>query len=152
MTLSPGDPAPEIRAPNQHGDFVEPDFEEPTALYFYPEDGTPGCETEAAQFQAEREVYEEAGVAVYGISTDDVSSHRAFANEQGIEFDLLADSDSEVADAFSVDTSGGRTERTTFVLADGEVVSVYENVDPDGHAREVMFDLLDAGLVELEGF
>lgn len=152
MTLTEDDLAPHIGAPNQHGNPVEPDFEEPTVLYFYPEDGTPGCETEAAQFQAEREVYEETNVAVYGISTDDVASHRAFADEHDIEFDLLADSDAEIADAFGVDTSGGRTERTTFVLADGEVVSVYENVDPDGHAREVMLDMLDAGLVELEGF
>lgn len=152
MTLSPGNPAPEIRAPNQHGDPVEPDFEEPTVLYFYPEDGTPGCKTEAAQFQAERDIYDEAGITVYGVSTDDVSSHRAFAEEGGIEFDLLADPDGEVADAFGIDIPGGRADRTTFVLANDEVVAVYEDVDPDGHAREVMFDLLDAGLVELEGF
>ena len=149
--LEPGDPAPEISAPNQRGEAVSPSFQEPTVVYFYPEDGTPGCTTEAAQFVAERDVYEEAGVAVYGVSADSVDSHRDFADEQDAWFDLLADPDGEVADAFGVELSGGRAPRTTFVLADGEVRRVYGGVDPDGHARDVLMDLLDDGVVELSG-
>ena len=147
--LQPGDPAPDVTAPNQHGESVSPDFEGPTVLYFYPEDGTPGCTTEAAQFVAERDVYEEADVAVYGVSTDSVDSHREFADEQDVWFDLLADPDGEVAGAFGVELQGGRAARTTFVLDDGEVRRVYEGVDPDGHARDVLMDLLDDGTVEL---
>ena len=147
--LQPGDPAPDVSAPNQRGETVSPDFEEPTVCYFYPEDGTPGCTTEAAQFVAERDVYEEAGVAVYGVSADAVESHREFADEQDVWFDLLADPDGEVAEAFGVELQQGRAPRTTFVLADGEVRRVYEGVDPDGHARDVLMDLLDDGVVEL---
>ena len=51
--LDPGDPAPDIAAPNQHGDRVSPDVADPTVVYFYPEDGTPGCATEADQFARE---------------------------------------------------------------------------------------------------
>ena len=147
--LQSGDPTPDVTAPNQHGEPVSPDFEEPTVLYFYPADGTPGCTTEAAQFVAERDVYEEAGVAVYGVSTDDVDSHREFADEQGVWFDLLADPDGEVAETFGVELQQGRAPRTTFVLDDGELARVYEGVDPDGHARDVLMDLLDDGAVEL---
>ena len=147
--LQPGDPAPEVSAPNQRGETVSPSFADVTVLYFYPEDGTPGCATEAAQFVAEAEVYEEAGVAVYGVSTDSVDSHREFADAQDVWFDLLADPDGEVADAFGVELQGGRAPRTTFVLADCEVLRTYEGVDPDGHARDVLFDLLDDGVVEL---
>lgn len=149
--LQPGDPAPSITAPNQRGERVSPAFDEPTVLYFYPEDGTPGCTTEAAQFVAERDVYEEAGVAVYGVSTDSIESHRAFADEQDVWFDLLADPGGHVADAFGVDLQQGRALRTTFVLVDGEVDRVYEGVTPDGHARDVLMDLLDEGVVELSG-
>ena len=150
MPLDVGDPAPSVSAPNQHGEPVAPSFEAPTVLYFYPEDGTPGCTVEANQFGLEAETYAEAGVAVYGVSMDDVASHAAFADAEGIEFDLLSDPDGEIADAFGVDTSGGRADRTTFVIDDGAIAAVYTGVNPDGHARDVLMDLLDEGLVDLE--
>jgi len=148
--LEPGDPAPEVSAPNQHGETVSPDFREPTVVYFYPKDGTPGCATEADQFAREADAYADAGVTVYGVSTDDVDTHREFAVEQGVTYDLLADPDGEVLDAFGVERGpDGRARRTTFVLADGAVHRVYTGVSPDGHARDVLVDLLDDGLVSL---
>ena len=150
MTLEAGDDAPSVTAPNQDGDELTLEFEEPTVVYFYPKDDTPGCTVEANQFQRERESYEDAGVEVYGVSTDDVDSHEAFCAQEGLEFDLLADPEAEVADAFDVDLrDSGVTARTTFFLAEGEVKLVYENVDPDGHARNVLFDALEEGLVTL---
>lgn len=151
MPLEPGDPAPDVTAPNQHGESTSPRFDSPTVLYFYPEDGTPGCQTEATQFQFELEHYQDAGVAVYGISTDPIERHREFAEEHDLEFDLLADPDGDLADAFDLDLEQGRYPRTTFVFVDGQVDRVYEHVTPDGHARDLMFDLLDDGVVELEG-
>ncbi|MFC4540553.1 peroxiredoxin [Halosolutus amylolyticus] len=150
MVLEDGAAAPTVTAPNQDGETIELAFEAPTVLYFYPKDDTPGCTIEATQFQRERETYREAGVDVYGVSTDDVDSHRSFCESEGLEFDLLADPDGEVADAFDVERrDSGVTARTTFVLADGEVQAVYEGVDPDGHARNVLLDALDDGLVTL---
>jgi peroxiredoxin Q/BCP len=150
MTLSEGDDAPTITAKNQDGESVELAFEEPMVCYFYPRDDTSGCTTEAKQFDMELETYREAGVAVYGVSTDDVESHAAFVEKYDLDVELLADPDGEVADAFGVDTSGGAADRTTFVLADGEVKAVYTGVKPDGHAREVLGDMLDSGLASLE--
>jgi len=150
MPLDDGDPAPEIALPNQDGETVAPGFDAPTVLYVYPEDGTPGCATEAEQFTLEHDAYEDAGVAVYGVSTDTVDSHAEFAAEEGVEFDLLADPGGEVLDAFDVERQpDGRATRTTFVLVDGAVHRVYEGVTPDGHARDVLMDLLDDGVVEL---
>ncbi len=151
MVLETGDPAPTVSAPNQRGESVRIDGREPTVVYFYPEDDTPGCRTEATQFSAEQETYREAGVDVYGVSIDDVESHRAFAEANDIEIDLLADPDGELADAFDVERGpDGRTSRTTFVLADGTVHEVYTGVNPDGHAREIMMNLLDSGVTDLE--
>ncbi|WP_254762592.1 peroxiredoxin [Natrinema marinum] len=149
MSLNAGDDAPTVAASNQDGEEVTLEFEEPTVLYFYPKDDTPGCTVEANQFQRERETYRDAGVDVYGVSTDGVDSHRSFCESEGLEFDLLADPDAAIADAFGVELRDGKTARTTFLLADGEVQAVYEGVDPDGHAREVLFDALDDGLVTL---
>ena len=150
MTLSEGENAPAITAQNQDGESVELTFAEPTVLYFYPRDDTPGCTVEAKQFDTELATYEEAGVAVYGVSTDDVDSHADFVEKYDLDVELLADPDGEIAAEFSVDTSRGAAERTTFVLADGGVEAVYTGVDPDGHARDVLGDVLDSGLATLE--
>lgn len=149
MTLDAGDVAPDVTAENQRGETVSPDFDSPTVVYFYPRDDTPGCTVEAKQFNVELETYHDAGVTVYGVSTDDVESHDAFAAKFDLEFDLLADPDGEIADAFGVNVENDFTPRTTFVLADGKVQAVYDGVNPDGHAREVLSDMLDDELVAL---
>ena len=79
-------------------------------------------------------------MTVYGVSTDDVDSHREFADEEGLSFDLLADPDGEVADAFDVETRDDFVDRITFVVADGEVEAVVDADDmrPEGHAADVL--------------
>ncbi|RZV11841.1 peroxiredoxin Q/BCP [Natrinema hispanicum] len=149
MPLASGDDAPTVTALNQDGEDVTLAFAEPTVLYFYPRDDTPGCTIETTQFQRERETYQDAGVSVYGVSTDDVDSHQSFCASEGLEFELLADPDAEIADTFDVELRNGAAARTTFLLADGEVKAVYEAVDPDGHAREVLLDALEDGIVTL---
>ena len=149
MVLNKGDGAPPASAPNQHGEEVTVDLDGPTVLYFYPRDDTPGCTIEANQFEREREVYEEAGVTVYGVSTDGIDSHAAFCEDQGITFDLLADPDASIIDAYGIERRQNAAARTTVVIIDGEIHRVYEGVDPDGHAREVLMDLLEEGVVDL---
>jgi len=140
--LEPSDAAPDVSATNQHGETVSLTFDEPSVVYFYPKDFTGGCTIEANDFQDALPEYRDAGVAVYGVSLDDVETHADFADEEGVEFDLLADPDGGLADAFGIDTSEGYTDRLTFLLADGAVVETYdpELADPKGHAREVLDD------------
>lgn len=140
--LEAGDPAPDVSAPNQDGETVSLDFQEPTVVYFYPKDFTGGCTIETNEFQDALPEYRDSGIWVFGISMDDVDTHADFADEEGVEFDLLADPAGEVAAAFGLDTDEGFTDRRTFVLADGAVREVYdpEMADPSGHAREVLDD------------
>jgi len=140
--LEPGDPAPDVTAHNQHGESVTPDFTAPTVVYFYPKDFTGGCTIEAADFQATLPEFRGLGVAVYGVSMDDVETHADFAAEEGVQFDLLADPDGAVASAFGVSTDGGHTDRVTFLIGNGDVVATYDPAmaDPDGHARDVLDD------------
>ena len=140
--LEAGDAAPEVTAPNQHGETVTLGFDEPTVVYFYPKDFTGGCTIEANEFEEHLPAFEGAGIHVYGVSMDDAETHADFAEEEGISFDLLADTEGEVAAAFGVDTDEGYTPRLTFLLDDGEVVAVYdpELADPSGHAQEVLED------------
>jgi len=138
--LEPGDQAPEITARNHDSESVTLTFAEPTVVYFYPKDFTGGCTLESNEFQEAHPEFAELGVTVYGVSTDDAESHAAFADEEGLVFDLLADPDGAVASAFGVSTEGGTADRVTFLLADGAVLETYPSVDPSGHAREVLDD------------
>jgi peroxiredoxin Q/BCP len=140
--LSEGDPAPAITAPNQHGETVSPDFSTPTVVYFYQQDGAPGCHVEAQQFQADMEAFETAGVTVYGVSTNSVEQHAEFAEELGLTFDLLSDPEGRVASAFGLDVVDeyNYIERNTFVLTNEKLTAIVDvdNINPDGHADEVL--------------
>lgn len=140
MALEAGDPAPDVQAKNQHGETVSPEFQEPTVVYFYPRDGTPGCTLEAREFEADLQSFRQSCDAVYGVSTDGVDSHREFAEEEGLSFDLLADPDGTVAEAFGLEVQNDFVDRVTFVLADGEVKAVVDadTMQPAGHAADVL--------------
>ena len=150
MPLAPGDDAPTFAAQNQHDERVVCQYDRPTVLFFYPRDDTPGCTTEATQFEAHREDFETAGIDLYGISTDSVESHREFADAQDLSFDILADPDANVASAFDVALTDGAAHRTTFVVVGGVVRAVYDGVHPDGHAENVLADLVQTGLVSVD--
>ena len=81
------------------------------------------------------------GAEVYGVSTDSVDSHLSFCNKYNLEFNLLADSSGEVANHFGLDVSGGKAARTTFIVSEGVVQAVYDNVKPDGHSSAVLSKL-----------
>lgn len=148
--LDQGDTAPTVSARNQHGDEVTPAFDDPTVVFFYPKDFTSGCTIEANEFEDALPEFRDADIAVYGVSMDDAESHAGFADEEGLSFDLLADPEGEVADAFGLDVDEGYTDRRTFVLADDEVVATYdpELSDPSGHAREVLSDTRDVHVAD----
>lgn len=90
MTLTVGDAAPDVSASNYDSEHFTPAFDQPHSRLLLPRNNTPGCTTEAQQFDQEYKSYREAGVTVYGISTDDVASHRTFAEQEDLECDLLA--------------------------------------------------------------
>lgn len=150
MPVAVGSEVGPLRAENQAGDTIEVLFDEPTVLYFYPRDNTPGCTTEACQFNEELATYRDAGVRVVGVSTDDVSSHASFAEEHGIAFDLLADPAGEIAEQFGVSVDNDRADRVTFVIVDNEIEAVYTSVRPDGHARTVLLDMIEDGIVDVD--
>lgn len=147
--LEPGDAAPEFTLPNQDGDPVSLSESEYTVVYFYPRADTPGCTTQACSFRDDWEAYEDAGVAVVGISDDPVEDLADFAEKYDLPFDLLSDEDGEVSSAYS--SYGGKNVfgnevmgvfRNTFVVDDeGDIVAVYEGVDPENHADVILSDL-----------
>jgi peroxiredoxin Q/BCP len=69
-------------------------------LYFYPEDDTPGCTTQACDFRDSWHALRSAGVAVLGVSPDDAASHRKFRDKYQLPFPLLVDEGHRVAERY----------------------------------------------------
>ena len=71
-----GDNAPDFVVKNQNGDDVKlSDFRgSKVVLYFYPRDNTPGCTKEACSLRDGFSTFEEKGIKILGVSTDDEKS------------------------------------------------------------------------------
>jgi thioredoxin-dependent peroxiredoxin len=143
--LNEGDRAPRFSLVDQDGETVSSEtFKgKPAVVYFYPKDDTPGCTTEARQFNDNLRQFQQAGVPVVGVSPDAPTSHVQFRNKYGLRFTLLSDPSHETMAAFGAwGDRPGRGEgviRST-VLLDGEgaVKRAWYGVKADGHAAEVL--------------
>lgn len=143
--------APEFTLPDQHGTMHSlQDYKGKwLVVYFYPKDDTPGCTTEACNFRDGREMLQNLGVEVIGISKDTVKSHAKFAEKHGINFTLLSDEDHAIIDAFgswAPKKFMGREfigiHRDTYLInPSGEIVKKYEGVDPKTHIGDILKDL-----------
>ena len=144
-----GGPAPEFELSDQHGQLhsLEDYRDQWVVLYFYPKDDTPGCTTEACEFRDNIFAFRDLNAQILGVSLDDVESHKAFAEEYGLPFPLLADVDGTTSTAYGVKTRMfGMTvaKRQTFIIGpDGTIAKHYEKVDPDTHSTQVLADLAD---------
>jgi len=115
-------------------------------LYVYPKDDTPGCTIQGKSFTASKQEFDDAGIAVVGVSADDVASHKDFCNKFAFTIDLLADPNHELLDAAGVGQSEYKGtmywNRTSFVIdPEGKLRKVYEKVDPNGHERVLLDDI-----------
>lgn len=118
----------------------------PFVLFVYPKDATSGCTVEACNFRDLHHEFRELGVTILGLSRDNVRSHARFIEAQNLPYPLLADKDQTVIrdwdllqDATMYGKPVTKVRRTTFLVdAKGIVRQVFENVQPLGHAQEVL--------------
>ena len=140
--LKVGDKVPDFTLETDSGQSIKLSTlnDRPVVLFFYPKDDTPGCTIECKEFRDARTAFE-TKAHVFGVSPDDRDSHQAFRDKFGLNFPLLSDPGHKVADRFGV---WGKTKwgegilRTTFVVKNGTVARVFEDVKPQGHAAEVL--------------
>jgi peroxiredoxin Q/BCP len=140
--LKPGDVAPSFTLESDRGKHVSPIElgDKPVVLLFYPKDHTSGCTIECEEFRDALPSFE-GKAHVFGISHDDRASHESFRDELGLPFPLLSDPGGAVAQRFGVwETTewGPQNKRTTFIIRGQKIVRVFENVEPRGHANEVL--------------
>jgi len=148
MTAEIGKRFPDFSLQNQDGKTVALDdyAGKWLVLYVYPKDDTPGCTIQGKSFTASKQEFDEAGIAVVGVSADDVASHKDFCNKFAFTIDLLADPNHELLEAAGVGQSDYKGtmywDRTSFVIdPKGTLRKIYLKVNPEGHERVLLDDI-----------
>ena len=90
-----GNRIPEVLGIDQNGNEIKAsDYKgRKIVLYSYPKANTSGCTAEACSLQAHKAELEAAGYAIIGVSKDRVELQKKFADQNGLDFPLIADTE-----------------------------------------------------------
>ena len=146
--LTVGDKAPLFTGTDQEGNKVSlSDMKgKKVILYFYPEDDTPACTTQACNLRDNYELLQQKGYAVMGVSPNEVKSHQKFTTKYALPFTLIADPQHKIIDKYGVwgeKNLYGRKYmgllRTTFVIDEkGIIERIIKRPRTKIHAEEIM--------------
>lgn len=148
MTIEIGKEAADFTLPNQTGKEISlSDYRgKYVILYFYPKDMTPGCTTQACDFRDHHESFAELDAVILGVSPDPAERHQKFIAKHELPFELLADEEHKVAEAFDVwklKKNFGKEymgiERSTFILdKEGKLLKEFRKVRVKGHVEAAL--------------
>lgn len=113
---------------------------QPVVLIFYPADHTSVCSNQLVLYNEARDLFSEYNAQLLGISTDDIATHREFANSLSLHFPLLSDVDplGNVANQYGVFNEADKlSERAIFVIDQQGIIHWSylspRNVNPGAH-------------------
>ena len=143
-----GEKMPDFEVVDQDGKTVKSQdlLGKKTIIYFYPKDNTSGCTAEACNLRDNYEAMVTKGYNVIGVSKDSAASHKKFAEKYQLPFTLLADTSTEMIQAFGAwgeKSLYGRkymgTLRETFIFDEnGILVEIIDKVDIKNHAAQIL--------------
>ncbi|URQ87486.1 thioredoxin-dependent thiol peroxidase [Pseudoalteromonas sp. SCSIO 43088] len=150
--LQAGDTAPAFSLQNQNDEtIVLADLlkEQQVLVYFYPKASTPGCTVQAENLRDEKAELAKFNTRVVGISPDPIKRLKNFETKKELNFDLLADEDHAIADAFGIwgykKFMGKEYEgihRISFLVSqDGKIKHVFDKFKTKDH-HQVVLDYL----------
>ena len=148
--LKIGDKMPAFEVMDQDGAMVKSEEfigkGKKTIIYFYPKDNTSGCTAEACSFRDNYASLTAAGYNVVGVSKDSAKSHTGFRARHGLPFRLLADTTTEMLQAFGAwgekkmygKTTYGTLRRTFIFDENGILERIIEKVDTKNAAGQIL--------------
>ncbi len=121
-------------------------------IYFYPRDDTPGCTTEANDFNKALRKLKARNAMVIGVSKDSIASHCKFADKYELKFPLLSDPAGKMLEKYGAwgeknmygKKSMGIIRSTVLIGPDGKVIKHFPKVKVKGHVDEVLEALDEA--------
>lgn len=126
-----GDKIPEILGIDQDGREIKAsDYQgRKIVLYSYPKANTSGCTAEACSLQAHKEELAAAGYDIIGVSKDKQTLQKKFADTQGLQFPLIADTETTLLqqlDCWGEKVACGRKTigilRTTYLVDENGII------------------------------
>ncbi len=152
IQLVEGAIAPDFSGNNQNGDQITlAGFKgKKLILYFYPKDNTPGCTAETCNLNDNYEFWISKGYEIVGVSPDSEASHTKFVEKYGLKFNLIADTEKVILQAYGVwgeKVNYGKTYmgviRTTFVInEEGVIEKIFKKVETKEHTNQIVKELL----------
>ncbi|MGB1029162.1 thioredoxin-dependent thiol peroxidase [Pseudoalteromonas marina] len=156
-TISPlqaGDTAPAFSLQNQNDETItlsELLKEQQVLVYFYPKASTPGCTVQAENLRDQQAELAKFNTCVVGISPDPIKRLKNFETKKELNFDLLADEDHAIAEAFGVwgykkfmGKEYDGIHRLTFLVdQDGKIKHLFDKFKTKDH-HQVVLDYLAA--------
>ena len=145
-----GDKIPEILGKDQNGKEIKAsDYKgRKIVLYSYPKASTPGCTAEACSLQAHKAELAAAGYEIIGVSKDKEAAQKKFADAQGLDFPLIADTDTallQTLGCWGEKVACGRrtigTLRTTYLVnEDGIIEKIFtpKEIKTKIHAEQIL--------------
>ncbi|AUC79720.1 thioredoxin-dependent thiol peroxidase [Nonlabens sp. MB-3u-79] len=147
-SLKVGDKAPDFSILNQEEQSVSlSDFAgKKLVLFFYPKASTPGCTAEACNLRDNVDRFRASGYEILGASADSPKRQKNFQTKYELPYDLLADEDHTLLNAFQVwgpkkfmGKEYDGIHRTTFVIDEnGVITDVIQKVKTKDHAAQIL--------------
>ncbi len=132
MSLKVGEQVPQFSLASTGGGSVSLEDLKGLAfiLYFYPKDFSSVCTKEACSFRDQFAHLRDLSVPVFGVSRDNLDTHKRFKAEHSLPFELLADVDGAVARSFKARMPVvGVTKRITYLIdAEQRVAAVHDEL------------------------
>lgn len=145
-----GDRIPEVLGFDQDGNEIKSsDYKgRKIILYSYPKANTSGCTAEACSLQAHKKELEALGYSIIGVSKDKKELQKKFADAQGLEFPLIADTETTLLQqlgCWGEKVACGRrtigTLRTTYLVNEEGVIEKIFNakeIKTKIHAEQIL--------------
>lgn len=132
--IQTGAVAPEFTLKDQHNqDARLADYrgKQHVVLLFYPLDWSPVCTPENQCFTRDLADFTKCDAEVFAISVDSVWSHKAFAEQHGLQHRLLADMQREVCKAYGLFLPEANLARRATVIVDKQGKVAWVKVQED---------------------
>ncbi|AFZ37881.1 Peroxiredoxin [Stanieria cyanosphaera PCC 7437] len=143
-----GQSAPNFTAKDQNGNLISlQDFANQwLVLYFYPKDNTPGCTSEAKEFSAYQNQFDQLNAKIVGVSPDSEISHGKFIDKHQLSIQLLSDPEHQIIDSYGVwrlkkfmgKEYMGVVRSTFLINPEGKIAYIWDKVRVKGHVEAVL--------------
>ena len=115
-----------------------------SVIFFYPKDESPGCTLQSCSFRDKYEEFNNLGVQIFGVSSDSVSSHKKFKEKHNLQYSLLSDKGSILAERLGLKKNFGFLPARVTLIVDPEGIIIYAHTSQlgiTGHVRKALNEI-----------